>query len=166
MLSFHWLSSFSSSCLKITFHIKVLMELKNLNTEVIYSNKQSNPSPVFFSLGNFAFLTLQQKSKWTGIHYCPVTQAACVSPAVVWKRIWAIVPQLQDGVSGCREEGGSWGISPPPQGAAPRALQLSRGYIQTDHYHPPLNPPVLELGFISIMYLWCHLPCLATVAPA
>lgn len=150
MLCFHWLSSFFSSCSKITFHIKVLMELKNLNIEVIYSNKQSNPSPVFplfFRLGNFAFLTLQQKSKWTGIHPCRVTQAACVSPAGVWKRIWAIVPQLQDGASGCREEGGSWGISPPPQGC-------TEGSAALQGLHPdrplPSTPKPSRLG------AWLH----------
>lgn len=140
MLSFHWLSSFFSSCLKITLHIKVLMELKNLNTEVIYSNKQLNPSPLFpllFKLGNFAFLTLHQKRKQIGIHYSPVTQAACVSPAVVWKQIWAIVPQLQDGASSCWEESGSWGTPPPPQGCTKGFAALQGlGSRQTITIHP------------------------------
>lgn len=139
MLRFGWLSSFSSSYLKITFHIKVLMQLKNLNIEVIYSNKQLNPSPflpLFFRLGNFAFLTLHQKRKRIGIHYFLVTQAACVSPAVVWKQICAIVPQLQDGASSCREEGGSSGTA-PPQGCTEGSAPLQGfGSRQTITIHP------------------------------
>lgn len=118
--------------------------VKNLNIEAIYSNKQLSLSPLFplfFRVGNFAFLTLHQKRKWIGIHYFPVTQAACVSPAVVWKQIWAIVPQLQDGASSCQEEGGSWGASPPPQGCTEGSAALQGfGSSQTLPTQPQTLP--------------------------
>lgn len=149
ILSFHRLSSLFSSCFKATFPIKVLMELKNLNIEEIYSNKQLNPSPSFPSVfqgrkPHFSDPTPGEKGNWNS--FFPCHTRACVSPAVVWKQIWAIAPQLQDGA--CRAEGGSWGASPPPQGCTEGSAAL-QGFAsrQTKPTHPQSLPPAAWLHF-------------------
>lgn len=125
------------------------MELKNLNIEVIYSNKQLNPSPLFplfFRLGNFAFLTLHQKRKRIGIHYFLVTQAACVSPAVRESRSVPLFRSCRTVPRAAGKKVGAWEY-PLPR-AAPRALQLSRGL---DGDRPlPSTPKPSRLG------AWLH----------
>lgn len=128
---------------------------------------------MFFCPGNFAFLTLHQKRKLIWIHYFLVTQEACFSPAVAWKQICAIVPTAAGWVVQAARK--MWARKYPLCGSAPSALcscilvQSSRApgvWIEMYHHCPPTKPHVLELGLISTMYLWCHLPHNAITVPA
>ena len=161
------------------YHSEVLTELKNLNVYVLYSNKAIKPFSTLFSVcfpaqETLLFLPLYQKRKQIWIHYFLATQEACLSPAAAWKQICAIVPAAAGRV--VRADGKKTGARKcPRRGSAPSApcscaLPRSSGapgvWIETYPHHPPTKPHALELGLISITYLWCHLSCTAIAVPA